>query len=324
MQIIYGYEALDRPLGPVVMTIGTFDGLHLGHRAIIEGIVERARKTGSKSLVYSFYPPPWRVLGRAENPYLILTLQDKIDLLHSMGVDYLVTEAFTPAIQQISHLEFAREVLAGRIAPQEIHFGYDFAFGKDRLGDLNFLRSFFAESTTEVRPHGAVRINNEIVGCTRIRAATAGGQVREAATWLGRYHFVRGTVVRGRGRGSGIGFPTANIQPETELLPPPGVYAVELQIGRQKERLPGVANLGFRPTFAEKDFAIEAHLFDFDQSIYGERVQLSFVERVREERHFESTEALVEQIHRDAELVRTMLPFTPPPTGEVSWDPKPL
>ena len=324
MQIIYGYESLNAPLGPVVMTIGTFDGLHLGHRAIIERIVDRASKTGSKSLVYSFFPPPWRVLGRVQNPYLILNFQDKINLLHGMGVDYLITEEFTPKLQQLSHTDFAEDVLKARINPLEIHFGYDFAFGKDRLGDLAFLRDFYDESETAVRPHGAVRINDEIVGCTRIREATRAGRMTEAATWLGRYHFVRGTVVRGRGRGRTIGFPTANIQPSTELIPPAGVYAVAMRVDGRDAPIPGVANLGFRPTFAEREFAIEVHLFDFEGSLYGERVEVAFLQRIRNELRFDGAEALVAQIKKDVDVVRAMLPFPTPPEGEVTWDPKPL
>lgn len=324
MQIIYGYESLSAPLGPVVMTIGTFDGLHLGHRAIIERIVDRAAKTGSTSLVYSFFPPPWRVLGRVQNPYLILTLQDKINLLHGMGVDYLITEEFTPKLQQLKHTDFAEDVLRTRINPLEIHFGYDFAFGKDRLGDLPFLRGFFGASATKVRPHGAVRINEEIVGCTRIREATRAGRMTEAATWLGRYHFVRGTVVRGRGRGRTIGFPTANIQPSTELVPPAGVYAVSMRVDGREESISGVANLGFRPTFAEREFAIEVHLFDFEGSLYGERVEVAFLQRIRDELRFDGPAALVAQIGKDVEAVRAMLPFPSPPEGEVTWDPKPL
>jgi len=323
VQIIYGYESLKEPLGPIVMTIGTFDGLHLGHRAIIERIVDRARKTNSKSLVYSFYPPPWTVLGHAKNPYLILTLQDKINLLHSMGVDYLITEEFTPKLQQVSHIDFATDVLKARIDPLEIHFGYDFAFGKNRLGNLAFLRDYFDGSSTAVRPHGAVRINEEIVGCTRIREATRAGQVKVAATWLGRYHFVRGTVMRGRGRGRTIGFPTANIQPSTELIPPAGVYAVQMRIGGSGEYLPGIANLGLRPTFAEREFAIEVHLFDYEGSLYGERVAVSFVQRIRDEQRFDGPEALVAQIRKDVNQVRALLPFPAPPEGKVTWDPKP-
>ena len=323
MEIIYGYQGVTGPLGPVVMTIGTYDGLHVGHRAIVENLVRRARKTGARALVYSFYPPPWRVLGRGEHPYLILTLQDKIDLLHRMGVDILVTEEFTPALQEQSHGDFAREVLLQRLAPQEIHFGYDFRFGKDRCGDAAFLTEFFAGTDTEVRPHGAVRVDGDIVGCRLIRKRVCEGAVQEAVPFLGRFHFVSGAVVRGRSRGSKIGFPTANVQPNTELVPPAGVYAVQMWVGREHIPRPGVANLGFRPTFAEQDFSIEVHLFDFEGDLYGERVRVDFVRRVRDEMKFDGIDSLVAQIRRDTAGVRRLLPFEEPRRGALTWDPKP-
>lgn len=323
MQIIYGYKAIEEPPGPLVMTIGTFDGLHVGHRAIIERVVDRARNNGCRSLVYSFYPPPWRVLGRGKHPYLILTLKDKIDLLSELGVDVLVTEEFDPELQKMLHTDFAAAVLRDLLDPAEIHVGYDFRFGLDRLGDARFLDRFFADSHTQVRPHGAVRIDGGIVGCSLIRELVRGGRVREAAPLLGRWHFVRGAVVRGRGRGTTIGVPTANIAPRTELLPPPGVYAVELRVGSEAIRRPGVANLGFRPTFSETDFSIEVHLFDFDGDLYGERVRVAFVERVRDEQKFDSAEALVARIRADIAQVRGLLPFRDPPPGELTWDPKP-
>ena len=322
MQIIYGYQAVDEPLGPVVMTIGTYDGLHVGHRAIIEQVVRRARITGSKAVVYSFYPPPWRVLGRGSNPYLILTWKDKVQLLAEMGVDVLVTEEFTPDIQQISHVDFTETVLDGVFTPREIHVGYDFHFGEGRKGDYEYLRSYFGDRV-EVRPHGAVRVDGEIVGCTLIRRRVAAGEVAAAAPLLGRYHFLRGVVVRGRGRGSKIGVPTANIDAKTELLPPSGVYAVTVRIGEERTERPGVANLGFRPTFAEKEFAIEVHLFDFDGDLYGERVVVSFVKRVRDELRFDSVDALIQQIKDDVDDVRAMMPFPEPSAGDRSWDPKP-
>jgi len=321
VQIIYGYKAVHEDLGPLVMTIGTFDGLHVGHRAIIEQVVERARKRGCRSLVYSFYPPPWRVLGRGKHPYLILTLRDKIDLLAGMGVDVLVTEEFDPELQKMLHTDFAAGVLRDLIGPAEIHVGYDFRFGLDRLGDARYLKRFFADSATEVRPHGAVRIDGGIVGCSLIRQLVREGRVREAAPLLGRWHFVRGAVVRGRGRGSTIGVPTANIAPRTELLPPPGVYAVQMRVGRDPTPLPGVANLGFRPTFAETDFSIEVHLFDFDGDLYGERVRLAFVDRVRDEQKFDSADALVARIRADIDHARRMLPFGDPAPGALTWDP---
>lgn len=323
MEIIYGYQGVTEPLGPVVMTIGTYDGLHVGHRAIIENLVRRAQKTGARSLVYSFYPPPWRVLGRGEHPYLILTLQDKIDLLHRMGVDILITEEFTPALQAQTHTEFAQEVLKERLDPQEIHFGYDFRFGKDRLGDLPFLLDFFAGSSTEIRPHGAVRLDGDIVGCRLIRGRVCSGEVAAAAPLLGRHHFISGVVVRGRNRGNKIGFPTANVQPNTELLPPAGVYAVQMWVGRESEPRPGIANLGFRPTFAEQDFSVEVNLFDFDGDLYGERVRVDFIHRVRDEMKFDGIDSLVAQIRADVAQVRAALPFPPPPAGALTWDPKP-
>lgn len=322
MRIIYGYESIQEDLGPIVMTIGTYDGLHVGHQAIVEQVVERAAKTGAKSLVYSFFPPPWRVIGRAKNPWLILTLKDKIQLLDSLGVDFLVTEQFTPAIQEQTHVEFAEEVLGRRIGAREIHFGYDFAFGKDRKGDVHYLREVFGPRGVDIRPHGAIRLDGEVVGCTRVRELVCSGQVAAAAPLLARYHFVRGVVVKGRGRGRGIGYPTANVQPETELLPPAGVYAVQITVGDAAPR-PAIANLGFRPTFAEQDFSIEVHVFDFDGDLYGERVRVDFVQRVREEKRFSGVEELVAQIDQDVATVRRSLPWTLPVGGELSWDPKP-
>ncbi|MCP4870450.1 MAG: riboflavin biosynthesis protein RibF [Proteobacteria bacterium] len=322
MQIIYGYQAVTEPLGPVVMTIGTYDGLHVGHRVIIEQVVRRARLTGSKAVVYSFYPPPWRVLGRGSNPYLILTLKDKIELLHKVGVDVLITEEFTPDIQQITHTDFTAQVLDGTFTPREIHVGYDFHFGEGRLGDWQYLREYFGDRV-EVRPHGAVRVDGEIVGCTLVRRLVVAGAVEQVAPLLGRFHFLRGVVVRGRGRGAKIGVPTANIDTTTELLPPSGVYAVTMRVGDDPTELNGVANLGFRPTFAEKVFAIEVHLFDYDGDLYGERVVVSFVQRVRNELRFDSVDALIAQIKADVDAVRAMMPFPAPEPGQLSWDPKP-
>jgi riboflavin kinase/FMN adenylyltransferase len=323
VRIIYGYRSIEEPLGPLVMTLGTFDGLHVGHRAIIERVVDRGRKTGLPSLVYSFYPPPWRVLGRGAHPYLILTLHDKIDLLNRMGLDLLVTEEFTPDLQSLSHEDFAGEVLEKRLQVKEIHVGYDFRFGRDRGGDWQYLKRRFAGTGALVRPHGAVRLDGEVVGCSLVRRLVCEGQVAEAAPLLGRWHFVRGAVVRGRGRGGGIGFPTLNVETQTELVPPPGVYGVAVQIGNDPALHPGAANLGFRPTFAEKEFALEVHLLDFSGDLYGERVLVHFVRRLREERRFSSVDALLTQIRKDVDDVRGLLPFAPPRAGALSWDPKP-
>lgn len=324
MQIIRGYQALGEDLGPIVMTIGTFDGLHLGHRAIIERVVTHARREGAKALVYSFYPPPWRLLGRAEHPWLILDFADKVRFLEELGVDILLTEAFTPELRALTHVEFAQEVLGKRLAPLEIHVGYDFHFGQERRGDWKYLKRSLGEAGITVRPHGAVRLDGHIIGCRGIRAHVAEGRVGQAAALLGRHHVVRGTVVTGDQRGRTIGFPTANVTPATELVPKLGVYAVTLQVVGDPESHRGIANVGVRPTFGgDAHAAVEVHLFDFEGDFYGAEVLVSFVWRVRDERKFSGIAALVAQIEADVAEVRGREPWPLPSRGTLTWDPKP-
>jgi riboflavin kinase/FMN adenylyltransferase len=305
VRIVYGHEGIDALSPPVVMTIGTYDGLHLGHRAVIDAAVRSARERGGSSVVYSFYPPPWRSLGSAKVPYLILTWQDKVDLLHHLGVDVLVSQEFTDEVQHMSAREFVERVLLRRISPVEIHVGYDFHFGEGRQGDAALLRHLMPN--VAVVQHPAVTVGTEVVGCTRIRELISIGRVGEAGALLGRDHFVRGVVVRGRQRGRTIGFPTANVDPSTELVPPPGVYAVRLQGGDGGGWLPGVANLGFRPTFAERDFSLEVHLLDWSGDLYGERVRVAFIDRLRDEQRFDGVDGLLRQIRLDASQARQRL-----------------
>ncbi len=324
MQIIRGYQALGEDLGPVVMTIGTYDGLHLGHQAIVERVVTHARREGAKALVYSFYPPPWRLLGRAEHPWLILDFADKARLLQDMGVDVLLTEAFTPELRALTHVQFAQEVLGERLAPLEIHVGYDFHFGEGRLGDWTYLRDTLGPAGVNVRPHGAVRLDGQIIGCRGIRAHVAEGRVAQAAALLGRHHVVRGTVMTGDRRGRTIGFPTANVKPATELVPRNGVYAVTFQVVGERAVRRGIANVGVRPTFGgDEQVAIEVHLFDFDGDVYGKEALVGFVWRVRDERRFAGIEPLVAQIKTDVAAVRAREPWPQPSRGTLTWDPKP-
>lgn len=310
MRIVYGHEKLEQPPRDVVMTVGTFDGVHRGHQAIIAEVVRRARAIGGTAVVYSFYPPPWRVLGRTENPFLITAFLDKASLIASLGVDLLVTETFSSDFQDLDAATFVDDVLIGSFAPREVLVGYDFRFGRKRRGNLPCMAERLAHTGGSAAQMDAEQLDDEPISSSRVRRAVVAGQMDEATRLLGRWHFLSGAVVRGCGRGSGIGFPTANLSPSTELIPGPGVYAVMLQT--REGLFPGVANLGFRPTFAEQNFSIEAYLFDFDGDLYGEQVRLHIVFRVRGERRFESKEALVEQIGRDVEQVKGMLPFPAP------------
>ncbi|MCO4770466.1 MAG: riboflavin biosynthesis protein RibF [Deltaproteobacteria bacterium] len=325
MQIIRGYKAIPEGLGPVVMTIGTYDGLHLGHRAIIKRVVTHARREGLPALVYSFFPPPWRLLGRGTFPFLILTLEDKIELLKGMGVDILVTEEFTEELRALSPGDFTTDVLHRRLDPKEIHVGYDFRFGRGRAGDWRFLDAQLGPGGTSVRPHGAVRLDGEIIGCSGIREHVCEGRIEVANDLLGRHHVVRGTVAHGDKRGRTIGFPTANVEPSTELVPKAGVYGVQLTRAGG-EIVAGIANVGVRPTFGgDLKKRVEVHLFDWDGDIYGEEVQVSFAFRVRDERRFEGIEALKAQIRRDVDTVRARTPWPEPVVDDtrLTWDPKP-
>jgi len=310
MRIIYGHASIAPPLHGAVMTVGTFDGVHRGHQAMIGRLVQRARDCGGTPVVYSFYPPPWRVLGRTENPFLITTFQDKASLLADMGVEVLVTETFSSGFQSLDAVSFVRDVLIASFDPKEVLVGYDFRFGRKRLGDIELLQRELRRCDARASQVDAVSLDGDVVSSTRVRRAVVSGDLSFAEHLLGRRHFISGAVVRGRGRGRSIGFPTANISPLTELVPAPGVYAIELETAEGCH--PGVANLGFRPTFAEHDFSIEAHLFDFDGDLYGETVRLHFVARIREEQKFDSKDALIEQIHSDVRRVREMVPFPEP------------
>lgn len=307
MRIVYGHSNIDPPLHDVTMTVGTFDGVHLGHRTIVKEVVRRAHARGGAAVVYSFYPPPWRILGRTENPFLITTFRDKATLMAEMGVDVLVTETFSSGFQRLDACSFVHEVLIRSFDPKEVLVGYDFRFGKKRMGNLQLLQDELAPAAIASQVD-AVKVEGEVVSSTRIRKAVVEGDLDTATRLLGRRHFISGAVVRGDGRGRTIGYPTANISPKTELIPAPGVYAVVLETP-DGETHPGVANLGFRPTFAGKSFSIEAHLFDFEGDLYGLQTRLHFVARVRGERRFESRDALVNQIQRDEQKVRGMLPF---------------
>lgn len=311
MRIVYGHDSLEQPPPGVVLTVGTFDGVHRGHQAIIAEVVRRARAAGGTSVVYSFYPPPWRVLGRTDNPFLITTFLDKAMLIAALGVDVLVTETFSSDFQNLDAATFVDDVLIRSFRPREVLVGYDFRFGRKRRGTLPCLAERLARVGGSAEQLGAQEADAEPISSSRVRAAVVEGRMEDAGRLLGRWHFLSGAVVKGRGRGRTLGFPTANLSPRTELIPGPGVYAVMLQT--REGLFDGIANLGYRPTFHEHDFSIEAFLFDYEGDLYGEQAKLYFVHRVRGERAFESKDELVAQIQKDIAQVMGMRPFGPPP-----------
>jgi riboflavin kinase / FMN adenylyltransferase len=290
-----------------VVTVGTFDGVHLGHRQVLAEIARRAARTGRRSVLVTFHPHPLRIVRPEDAPPLLTTPEEKTLVLAESGLEYAVFLAFTRSLQQYSARRFVEEILLGRLGMQELVIGYDHGFGRGREGSVETMRELGAEHGFSVDVVGAVHSGEEAISSTRIRRALAAGDVAAAARALGRPYSLQGPVVHGDHRGRRIGFPTANISvghPD-KMLPREGVYAVHGWIGGR--RVPGVLSLGPRPTFSGAAPTVELHLLDWDGDLYGHEVRVDFCARLRDIHRFGSVAELVEQIHRDVEAGRAAL-----------------
>ncbi|MBW2268813.1 MAG: bifunctional riboflavin kinase/FAD synthetase [Deltaproteobacteria bacterium] len=310
MEHFSGTEAIGRQLVRPVLTVGNFDGIHLGHRAILDVVVERARSLDGEAVVHTFEPHPRQVLYPERAPRLLTTLEQKLELLAAAGVAVAVVEPFTLEYARTSAEVFIRDRLHGCIAPLEVYVGYDFHFGHDREGSMRLLTEMGPRLGFAVTIIPEVTIDAGDVNSTRIRQLLADAEVEKACEMLGRAYTVRGSVVKGEQRGRGLGFPTANLDPENEVLPAPGVYAGHARFldGQAGEAHPVVTNVGTRPTFEDAGRVVaEAHLIDFDGDLYGRRLELSFEQLLRPERRFESVDALRRQIRADVDDGRRRL-----------------
>lgn len=306
MRVIKKESSFPSDVAPVV-TLGNFDGIHLGHQKILSTVVKRARVLKAPSVVYTFDPHPLKVVAPEKCPSLILGLADKIALVERSGIDFFVLARFTSDFAALHPREFARDVLAGRLGAKEILVGKDFSFGSARSGDVNSLSEFGKDLGFIVKAVSPCRRGGLVVSSSRIRALVSTGEVKKAAALLGRPFFMRGRVVPGDARGRELGFPTANIEPLGELVPAGGVYAgvVTHECGRYK----GIINIGSRPTFGGHDgsISIEVHILDFDGDIYGSAITLEFIKKLRDERAFSSSKALVRQIKADRSRAEKIL-----------------
>ncbi len=287
-----------------VLTIGNFDGLHLGHRHLVNTLVSKAKEFNTQSVVYTFDPPPRVVLAPEKHDPRIQTWPDKVRIMGELGVDHVVVERFTRAFAQHPPSWFLEEVLARRIQPQAIVVGYDFRFGRNREGDINTLRNAFP--SLPVTQLEALQLDGEVISSSRIRSLVSEGHVDKAATLLGCPHRIQGTVVHGDARGRTMGFPTANLQTDADLQPNQGVYAVRARLERGKW-FNAVANLGTRPTFDGRGFLIEVHVLDFSGNLYGAEMEIEFIQRLRGEQTFDGPTALASQIQLDILNARKVL-----------------
>jgi len=290
-----------------VVTIGTFDGVHRGHRAVLEENTRRAGLTGRRSVLVTFHPHPLRIIRPHSAPALLTLPVEKKAYLAESGLEYAVFLPFTAELQRYSARRFVEEILLGRIGMDELVIGYDHGFGRDREGTVDTLRQLGAELGFRVDVVGDVKLDGEPVSSTRIRRALGVGDVAYAARALGRPYSLQGIVVPGMRRGRELGFPTANIDigdPE-KLRPLEGVYAVHGWVGGQ--RVPGLLHLGPRPTFTEYPPSVELYLLDWEGDLYGRMVRVEFCARIREIVAFSTLPELVAQMLRDVEVGRTIL-----------------
>jgi riboflavin kinase/FMN adenylyltransferase len=305
-------RAADAKLRRPVVTIGNFDGIHLGHQAILRTVVTRAQALSGEAVVYTFEPHPRKVLRPEAAPALLTTLEQKLELIEAAGVDAVVLEPFDLEFARTPPDVFVRQCLHQRLRPQEVYVGYDFHFGRDREGSMRLLTELGPKLGFAVTIIPEVEIEGGDVNSTRIRQLLAEGQSELAARMLGRPYSVRGLVVRGDERGRTLGFPTANLAPENEVLPAAGVYTGTLRLlddgdPPAETRLRAVVNVGLRPTFQGKELRVEAHAIDWSGDLYGRRVELAFASKLRGERRFESVEALRTQIAADVDEGRRRL-----------------
>ena len=303
MIVHHGLEAV--PPGRRAIAIGSFDGVHVGHRRVIEATVSAARRDGLAAALVTFQPHPMRVLRPQQAPPELSSLKRRAELAAALGPDELVVIRFTPELSKVTAEEFGERIVAGLLGARRVFVGENFRYGHRAQGSAEMLAKQGAQLGFAVELVPMVEVDGAPVSSSRIRALVAAGEVEAAARLLGRPPWVEGTVVRGDGRGRQIGVPTANVgMSATALRPGTGIYAGRVHL--PGERHPAAISVGSNPTFSDDGEAIrvEAHLLDFDRDIYGQPIRVEFTHRLRDELRFDSVEALVEQIGRDIARTR--------------------
>ncbi len=297
MEILRHIESRALLISRPILMLGNFDGIHLGHQALLRRAVQDAKDLGGRSVVLTFEPHPLKILAPERAPRLILTHKDKMSLLQSFGVNAVIIQRFDSAFASVEAEAFVRDYLARRIGVHKMWVGKDLRFGKGRKGRVEDLIRWGKEEGFEVGVIEPIELDGQRVSSSRIRALIERGEMREASEHLGRYHFISGRVASGHGRGRHLGYPTANIVARTEVLPLDGIYASIMQVDEQQ--WPCVTSVGLNPTFGEGPRTVESYIFDFAGDLYDQTVKLFFVQRIREEKKFPSAELLVEQIRQD-------------------------
>ncbi|MAC95180.1 MAG: riboflavin biosynthesis protein RibF [Flavobacteriales bacterium] len=300
MKIYQGIEQFEK-LEKAVVTTGTFDGVHIGHRTILNRLIEVAKKMKGESVLLTFYPHPRMVLQEDAELRLLNTIDEKTQLLEKAGIDHLIIHPFTKEFSRTTSLEFVRDLLVNQIGTKKLVIGYDHHFGRNREGSFEHLKEYGPVYGFEVEEIPAQDIDDVNVSSTKIRKALVAGDVKTANNYLGHNFQLNGVVVHGNKVGRELGYPTANIdlQNKYKLIPAEGIYAVKVRL--KDESYNGMLNIGRRPTInsGNGEVSIEVNIFDFKKEIYGEKIQLELIERIRDEKKFDSKDELIAEMQKD-------------------------
>jgi riboflavin kinase/FMN adenylyltransferase len=292
---------------PTAVTIGTFDGVHIGHRKLLDRLINDAKLLNLKATVLTFFPHPRMVLQQDANIKLLNTIDEKIRILEKIGLDYLMIYPFSKEFSRLSATEFVETILVEGLSCKKIIIGYDHRFGRNRNADIKDLISFGKTYSFEVEEIPAEEIDEVSVSSTKIRKALEEGDIKTANLYLGYTYMLTGTVIHGKGLGKQLSFPTANIHIEEDykLIPMNGVYVVKSEI--ENTTIYGMMNIGYNPTVSGKEKSIEVHFFDFNQDLYGKKIQVDILERLRDEHKFSSVDELKKQLNQDKKTSLSLL-----------------
>lgn len=290
-----------KSIEPTVVTIGTFDGVHIGHQKIIKRLINTGKSQGLKSVILTFFPHPRMVLQKDSNIKLINTIDERSAILDSVGLDLLIIKKFNKAFSRLSAEDFVKQVLVDKLHVKKVIIGYDHRFGRNRNADINDLKIYGETYGFDVEEISVEDIDDVAVSSTKIRKALNEGDINKANSFLGYGFMLSGIVVKGKGLGKQLQYPTANIfiEESYKLIPKRGSYIVSSRI--DNETIFGMMNIGINPTVDGKKETIEVHFFDFNKDIYNQKIQINLLERIRDEQKFDSVDALKSQLQKDEE-----------------------